>query len=153
LTIDPHPMGEFAIPDLKPGQLAKIQWEEDGTVVSEHAYLLGLEPKLRLQLLKYCDGMGITERFRELTYRGNAIPSGSHVETEFSGGTRWLIQRPAGYWNSNMHWISPLDADSHEDYLQALSAAGFDDVLMTIGEQLGFKGLGTFFMSKWELNT
>lgn len=46
-----------------------------------------------------------------------------------------------------MQWISPGDNPAHEHYLQALSVAGFDDVLSNIGEQLGLDSLVAFHVT------
>ena len=46
-----------------------------------------------------------------------------------------------------MHWISLLDAYSHNDYLRALSAAGFDEVLQHVGEHFGFDGLACYHVT------
>jgi hypothetical protein len=97
-------------------------------------------------MLEYCDRMlGITERFRDLTYRGNSLePAGTSQDVRLQG-LDWYVQRPDPHWHSNMHWISPSDANAHEDYLRALSAAGFDDVFQPIGEHFEFKGLAAAY--------
>jgi hypothetical protein len=60
---DPLPMGDFLLPELKPGQIDQIRWKEDGSVVTENGYLIGLSPKIKDSLREYCDRMGITELF------------------------------------------------------------------------------------------
>ena len=143
---DPEPMGDFALPKLKPGQVETISWAEDGEIVAPNAHLIGLSPNLRHGLLDYCERMGITEAFRDLTYRGNALKPGTNENRKFQDKT-WFIQRPDPHWKSNMHWISPSNAESQNDYLRALSAAGFDDVLKSIGEHFGFEGLAAYHIT------
>ena len=46
-----------------------------------------------------------------------------------------------------MHWLSPYDESTHQSYLQTLGAAGFDDLLKSIGESLGLDGLAAFHLS------
>ena len=46
-----------------------------------------------------------------------------------------------------MHWISPGDAESHNDFLKQLSLGGFDDVLKSIGEYYKLDGLVAYHLS------
>lgn len=79
---------------------------------------MGLPPGLRTELLKYCDELGITDKFREYTST-NPIPAidGMHNGefVKFSDGNSWYAQRPKKEWESNMHWISPADEKTHEE--------------------------------------
>eukprot|EP00538_Stauroneis_constricta_P004193 CAMPEP_0119571430 /NCGR_PEP_ID=MMETSP1352-20130426/44116_1 /TAXON_ID=265584 /ORGANISM="Stauroneis constricta, Strain CCMP1120" /LENGTH=829 /DNA_ID=CAMNT_0007621109 /DNA_START=132 /DNA_END=2621 /DNA_ORIENTATION=+ len=140
------PMGDFILPDLKPGQLSNVIWSDDGEIVTPNAYLIGLPTSVREVMLKYCDYMGITEQFKDLTVRGNSL-----TQDEFSTvnlqGQNWLIQRPAKKWMSNMHWISPSDQESQEDYLTALSASGFDETLDAIGKFFDMDGLAAYHVT------
>jgi hypothetical protein len=140
------PMCDFELPDLKPGDIQQIRWKESGDVVTENAHIMGMKPQVREKMLEYCDRMGITERFRDLTYRGNSLEPGASKDVKLQG-LDWHVQRPDPHWHSNMHWISPSDANAHEDYLRALSAAGFDDVLQQIGKHFGFKGLAAYHVT------
>jgi hypothetical protein len=140
------PMGDFELPDLKPGEIQQIRWKESGDVVTENAHVMGMKPQVREKMLEYCDRMGITERFRDLTYRGNPLDPGESEDIKIQG-LNWHVQRPPPNWNSNMHWISPSDANAHEDYLRALSASGFDEVLQQIGKHFGFKGLAAYHVT------
>ena len=139
-------MGDFILPNLAPLQMENVRWSSSGDVVAKNAYLIGLDPHLRNVLLNYCDKMGITESFRDITYRGNSLDVESDAPVEF-GGLDWLIQRPPPIWNSNMHWISPRDEKTQEDYLRVLSAGGFDAVLQKIGEFFKFEGLVAYHLS------
>jgi hypothetical protein len=143
---DRKPMGDFITDGLKLNQLEKIKWKTNGQIVTPNAYIMHHNPKIRETLLEYCNRMGITERFRDLTYRGNALPAEADANIQLEG-LNWYIQRPSPHWKSNMHWISPLDAAAHENYLHTLSAAGFDEVLQAIGEQLGMDGLACYHLT------
>lgn len=46
-----------------------------------------------------------------------------------------------------MHWISPAGPVAHKSYLEALGAAGFDDVLRSFGEYLGLDSLVAYHLS------
>ena len=146
MTKDPDPTGDFLQPEMEIGQIETIRWKSDGTVVTPNAHIMKLRPSVRESLLQYCDYMGITETFRDLTYRGNSYPPGEDSHVDFRG-QNWFIQRPEGHWKSNMHWISPSDWISQMDYLRALSAAGFDEVLQQIGDHFGFKGLACYHVT------
>ena len=146
LSLESKPEGDFKPKQMKTGQIEQIQWNESGNAVTPNAHVIGLNPGIRKSLLEYCDRTGITEKFRELTYRGNALPVGEDDEADL-GGMAWFVQRPEGHWKSNMHWISPLGAAAHEDYLRALGAAGFDEALKDIGEHFNFNGLACYHVT------
>jgi hypothetical protein len=114
--------------------------------VTPNAYVLGLPTKIREDLLSYADKMGITDRFRDLVIRGNPLSPGEEKIIHLRG-MNWYLQRTQEFWKSSMHWISPADEVSQEHYLQALSAAGFDDILSKIGNYFGFKGLACFHLT------
>ena len=46
-----------------------------------------------------------------------------------------------------IHRISPLDEEAHTNFLQALSAARFDEVLDSIGNYFGFNGLACYSLT------
>jgi hypothetical protein len=146
LKDDPGDMGAFLQPELKSGQIEPICWKSNGEPIADNAYLLGLSPKVRESLLHYCDEIGISEYFRDLTYRGNGLDFHDDEEKTF-GGLKWHVQRPPMHWNSNMHWISPYNAETNLDFLQELGMAGFDEVLEQIGEHLDMDGLAVYHLS------
>lgn len=91
---DPNPLGDFVLPNLKPGAIEHVRWAESGEIVTPNAYLIGLPSQVRLELLKYCDRMGITEKFRDLTVRGNSLLPDQEEEIVLNG-FNWFAQRPA----------------------------------------------------------
>jgi hypothetical protein len=170
-TSSSHPDGDvdddcllLLLPTLTPGQIEPMRWapNDGGDVVTPNAYVMGLLPTVRLELLAYCDRLGVTDIFRYLTSNNNddnndedGSNSNSNSNALEPGGTQeltlgandWFLQRPQSYWNSNMHWISPMDKDAHEEYLRALSAAGFDEVLQHLGDHFGFHGLAVYHVT------
>jgi hypothetical protein len=150
LAADPKPMGDFILPNsttpMKIGQIEPVRWRDTGDIVTPNAFVMKLSPRVRQALVEYCDRLGITERFRDLTYRGNSLPVGQDENADFQG-LRWYIQRPRDIYKSNMHWISPLERNAHDDYLRALSAAGFDQVLQQMGEYFGLDGLACYHVT------
>lgn len=103
--------GDFMEEILAPGQIAQVKWREDGSIISENAYVVGLSPRIRETLLEFCNRMGITEIFRFLTYRGNPLKP-SNERNIILGGLNWYVQRPDPHRKSNMHWISPSDENA-----------------------------------------
>ena len=123
-------------------------------------------------MLDYCNKMGITQKFMDLLlassqdidgassshplnpgmeedivmHRNRDLTDDSDVASGIDG-LNWQVQRPPIFWNSNMHWISPSDEHSHNDYLKALSAAGFDEVLEAIGEHFELDGLACYHVT------
>lgn len=143
---DPMADGDFIPTPLKPGEMQVIRWADSGMVVSPNAYRLGLRPKFREVLLEYCDKMGIIDIFKHVTSKGNAFEPGTNTYLEL-GGEQWYLQRPEARWQSNLQWLSPGDNPAHEDYLQALSAAGFDEMLRGIGTTLQLDSLVAFHVT------
>jgi hypothetical protein len=146
LTADSNPMGDFIPSPLKPGEMEVIRWADSGDIVTPNAYRLGFDPRFRETLLDYCDKMGITDYFKHVTVGGNAAPIGTDTYITLNGD-QWFLQRPDKNWRSNLQWISPGDEESQQSYVEALSAAGFDDILAKIGENLGMDGLVAFHVT------
>jgi hypothetical protein len=70
-------------------------------------------------------------------------------------GLDWFIQRsPTAMWNNSatMYRLSPIVDTAYQDYLRALSAAGFDKVLQRIAEHFGFNGLTAYHLSVIAVN-
>jgi len=129
---------ELALPPLDPGEVAHLTWA-DGRSFNDPLYRIRLPHRLRTELLKYCDRMGIIDLFRQLTGPKPLNPG----DTEYVdlNGVNWFVQGTEAYWNSNMHWVSPGDEDAQQSYLSALGASGFDEVLDAFGTSLGLDGL------------
>lgn len=145
-TADPDSKGDFLPQALAPGELAPIRWNDTQEVVTPNAYRLGLDKSVRMGLLKYCDEMGITDVLRRVTGGGNSLAIDSNTIVHLNG-YKWFLQRPNSKWNSNLSWLSPYDQNSHDDYLQALSASKFDAVLDAIGRSLNMDGLVAFHLT------
>jgi hypothetical protein len=147
---DPRPLGDFIASPLAPNMMAPIRWGNGGPehaqVVTPWAFRIGLRPRVREVLLEYCNKMGITDVLKHVTVEGNGLIAGTddHMDVE---GDDWYIQRPGEEWRSNLHWFSPGAGPAHEHYLQALSVAGFDEVLEGVGEYLGMDGLVAFHVT------
>ena len=137
---------DFIATPLKPGYMAPVRWADTAEVVTPWAFRMGLDSKIRRVLLEYCDRMGITEMLRHVTVEGNGLEPGTDAHFELEGDD-WFLQRPAASWRSNLHWLSPGAGPAHEHYLQALSVAGFDEVLKAIGEYLNMDGLVAFHVT------
>ena len=143
---DPNPAGDFIPTPLAPGQMDRIHWKDTGEIVLDNCYRLGLTSSIRETLLEYCRRMGIIDLFRHLTVEDNGLLPGKDTHLKLKG-YNWFIQRPEKMWYSNLHWLSPADNRAHEHYLQALSIAGFDDMLKSVGEFLGLDSLVVFHVT------
>lgn len=144
--------GDFVLEgNLQPAQIVPLRWAGNPTeAVDEYAHQVGLPEELTKSLLDYCNDMGITDTFKQLLVGNNnnndgkPLQPGRSKNVSFKSGWNkynWYIQRPDSDWASNMHWISPSDKKSHNDYLKALSRGGFDQVLDAIGKTFGLEGL------------
>ena len=150
---DPKPYGDFLATPLKPGEVEVIRWADTGEVVTPNAHRAGLPPSLRSTLLTFCEEMGIIDVFRHVTVEGNGLNPGSDLHLYLNrhqqdrNTQKWFLQRPASEWQSNLHWLSPSDAESQNRYLEALSAGGFDQVLDGIGRTFRMDGLVAFHVT------
>jgi hypothetical protein len=146
---DDDDMGDFELSKLDEGQIDPVHWTKDknnGEIVAPHTYRMGLPKSLRRTIFEYVVKIGMFEYFKHITYRGNSLGADEDYSAEFAG-LAWHVQRPPEHRNSDMHWISPIDKYTHEDYLEVLSQAGFDSVLQSIGETLGLEGLTAYHLS------
>ena len=81
-TADPFPEGDFQQSPLRPGQLERVRWSEDGEIVSATAFRIGLPKSVREVLLEYCNKIGITEILRHVTVEGNGLNLLEHAAIE-----------------------------------------------------------------------
>jgi len=137
--------GDFQVIDMAPLEITHFKWNDTGEIVSEYGLEISVPENVTKTLRDFCDRTGITKKFRQLELE-QPLDVGTDEFTTL-GGMQWYIQRPESHWKSNMHWISPGDAESHEDYLRALGEGGFGDVLQSIAENLELKGLVCFHVT------
>ncbi|GKY99566.1 hypothetical protein MPSEU_000910800 [Mayamaea pseudoterrestris] len=144
---DPNPTGDFIVPSyLPPGHMEHIRWKDTGSVVTPNAYILGISERVRLGLLDYCNKTGIYDILKHVTSDGNGLLPDDDMFLTVNK-ERWYLQRPGKNWHSDLHWLSPAGHPAHEDYLQALGASGFDEMLRGVGEQLQMDGLVAFHVT------
>ena len=55
-------------------------------------------------------------------------------------------RRSKSHWKFNMHWTSPADEAAHDDYLQVLSARGFDKVLQEVGTYFELNAISAYHL-------
>ena len=104
LKVTGSPQGDFSIPENKtPGWIDPIRWANDGEVVSENAYLLGLPRETRDSLLRYATELGVVELSKKVTYQKQGLELGDEEEVSLQG-MNWLLQATDGKYNSDMHW-------------------------------------------------
>lgn len=145
------------IKDLKPNEIAPLHWyvtsndpnDTENKIVTPYALQIGLPQNLQSILLKYCQDNGIIQTFHDLLYE-NPIDVGAN-EIRKINNKDWFIQRTDERWNSNMHWISPADKITQDDYLNMLMNApendSFYQVLNAIGNKLDMDGLVAYHLT------
>ena len=146
LAADPYPKGDFLPGPVEEYQIEPIRWADGEKVVTSNAYLMRFPKRIREVLLEFCNKMGITDVLRHVTQHGNALNPGQNMNLPLDGD-QWYLQRPSKEWSSNLHWLSPAANPAHVNYLQALSIAGFDDVLKAIGDYFDMDGLVAFHVT------
>lgn len=143
---DPKPDGDFIPTPLPAGKMDRIRWLDNGEIVLQNCFRLGLDPRIRETLTDYCKKMGITEILRHVTVADNGLKAGEETTLNIRG-YNWYLQRPESKWHSNLHWLSPADMNSHDHYLQALGQGGFSKMLESIGEFLDLDHLVVFHVT------
>jgi hypothetical protein len=142
MKADTRPMGEVMAHDVAPWEMAPMRWRDTGEIIGAHAYRLGLDLKVRQKLHDFAVNAGIEDFYKKITIDGNALVAGSATDIVLHPNAgHWFIYRPNKDWTSNLQWLFAHDETSQRVYLNALSNAGFDNVLKGIGERLGFKKL------------
>ncbi|KAL7492611.1 hypothetical protein ACHAWT_002390 [Skeletonema menzelii] len=152
-------VGDFvSFHNLPPGQIAPILWRNKtnntnvgGKIVSQYAFQITLPPNLIPTLLNYTSQLGIIDKFREFTST-SPMPTSPNEDSHHGqfvtfGSNRWYAQRPAKKFQSNMHWISPADERTQEEYLRVLFAGGFGEILDKIGKALLLDGLVAYHLT------
>lgn len=135
--------GDFITEPLKVGKVTPIRWKDTGKIAHEYAFQVGIGDEMRKKLLDFCNYKGITEMLEHVTAGGNGLePSGEFKV--FVEDDSYVLQRPSYNWNSDLHWLTIYDDELHDEWMEALSAVGFDEVLKGIGESLGLDGLFAF---------
>ena len=136
-------------PNLTPHQILPLQWEEDTKIVTPNALQISLPPNLHTTLSTYCQDRGITSTFYDLLYgeQDNKLDVGENEIRNLNGNLDWYIQRTDERWNSNMHWISPADQNTQDDYLNMLLESGFSEVLHDLGTQMNLNGLVAYHLT------
>ena len=162
-SVGKMPISDFVSPLLQPNEVTPIIWRTNSKLVTQWAFQIGLPTELISSLLEYCDELGITDLMREYTttkpieakevgHNGNFLNLTKKKSHDDDGGSdnrtySWYVQRPERKWQSNMHWISPANELSHEDYLRILSRGNFDSVLKAIGEALHIPSLVVYHLT------
>jgi hypothetical protein len=146
MNSSPKPVADFIANPLKPGYMAPIRWADTSKVVTPWAFRMGLDSRVRQVLLEYCEKMGIIKIMEHVTKEGNGLEPGNDMHLSIHGDD-WFLQRPSDNWRSNLHWLSPGAAPAHEHYLQALTVAGFDEILTAVGQYLGMENIVIFHVT------
>jgi hypothetical protein len=115
-------------------------------VATPNALRIGLNSTIRNVLMEYANRVGVTSLLTSVTKEGNELEPESEIYVELDG-RKWELQRPEWDWRSNLHWLSPGGDEAHQNYLQALSLAGFDDILESLGQYLAMDGLAVFHVT------
>jgi ectoine hydroxylase-related dioxygenase (phytanoyl-CoA dioxygenase family) len=119
-----------------------------GEEIDERVYEMKLPPSTRSTLLDYCNDVGITKRFQQLLREPLEVNTNT-IESFSQETGQWFMQRPDWFsdGHDNLHWLSPLNHQAHDDYLQVLGDANFDDLLESIGKYFELDSLVVYSVS------
>ena len=144
MRLDKKPQGDFIAHKLPPNVLSPVRWAKDAEVASPWGFRMGLHERITAVMLDYAQQLGVVEMMQYATVLGNPLPPNTNL---FVHKGEWYLQRPEARRRSNLHWLSPANQAGHDDALQALQHAGFDDILAAIGEYLNMDGLAVYQIS------
>ena len=120
-----------------------------GEEIDEQVYEMKLPPSVPSTLLDYCNDVGITKRFQQLLREPLEVDTNT-IESFSQEAGEWFMQRPDWFsdgGHDNVHWLSPLNHEAHNDYLQVLGDANFDNVLKSIGKYFELDSLVVYSVS------
>lgn len=131
----------------KPGEILPMNWQ--GKNLSRNCFRIGLPTQLVQELRSYASQIGISDLYHQLVVDNKPLRAGAErvVDLGDGGQQRWMAQRPMSHWCSNMHWVSPADESTHNDFLRVLGAGGFDCVLESIGNYFELEALSAYHLS------
>ena len=137
--------GFIVTPPPKPGEIQPVRFRDGGEVVP-NGYRIGLDQKVSHNLRDYMDLMGFTDIARHVTAYGNGVVKGTNLHF-IKDDVKWLLQSTSKKFTSNLHWLSPLNGAAQDHFLQALSVAGFDNVLESIGRYFDMTSVTCYQLS------
>lgn len=140
-----RPFEAFDARKLKAGEVQHAQLGS-GAHLGDYQHRVGLTEGLADSLEQWVRDTGLMEVFENYILNGMALEIDGEERTRVNGGNWWL-RRFDGAWHSDMHYITPDDDESNEQYFKALGEAGFDEVLAGIGEFFGLESLSAFYPS------
>ena len=130
---------------LSPGQIQKAQLE-NGRVISNYTYRVGLPEGLADHMEQWADDMGISAIMEEWLQPGRMMKEGSEARIRINGGM-WWFRRFEKDWQSDLFYITPDDDEANEQFIHTLADAGFDRVMQAIGEEHRLQYLTAFYPS------
>lgn len=125
---------DFMNSTLAPGDIEPVRWARSGVIPTVGAFRMGLDPKLSTSILSHTKKIGMVDTLERLLY-DDPLPV-ADISREFRFGNHdWYIERPGEYKQFDMLFLIPKDEDSHNEFLKALSAAGFDEVISAMARR------------------
>ena len=102
--------GDFAVPNLEPGDMFPIVWRSDGKRATDFAFQVGVPQELTETLLRYANALGVTELIREYTSSDPILPGEEMHDPEF------LAPGPCGHvqWRRTRTIVSSCVGDRRE---------------------------------------
>ena len=140
-----EPFPDLDLETLQPGQVSRVKLMT-GQELGQYLHRVGLPRNFTAKLNQWSEDMGITRVMQDLILNGKGLKKDGQERVRINGGT-WWIKRFDGNWQSNMHYITPDDDASNEQFMVALGEAGFDQVLAGIGHHFDLKRLSCFYAS------
>lgn len=142
---------EWLTPDLRAGELqpmelSVIDHDDDTRQIHGMVDRVGLPPGLSNFLAKWADEIGITEVLRSHVRGELTLPPEGERRIRLNG-TTWWVKRFPNDWQSDMHYISPDDFGSNQLFMEALSDAGFDMVLNSVGTRDNLTSITVYYPS------
>jgi hypothetical protein len=142
LPLDQH----FEDSPLQPLQIVPVRWARSGKVVTDGAFRIGLRPSLGEHILAYLQEIGLVKQVENELFDFDPSESDFWTSKKFNflNNTEWFIERQKESMEEYQKGLAvdlmPADEASHADFLKALSAAGFDEVIRAVGKHFGWRG-------------
>lgn len=142
-TDDDFPV--FLLPTLQVAELSPVELSS-GEKIEGQIDRIGLPEGLTEKMAAWAEEIGLTDIMRSYVLGDLSLPVEGDQRLRLNGATWWMKRFP-DYWKADMHYISPDDHEANNQFMQALSDAGFDQVLEAIGKKDGLDSITVYYPS------
>jgi hypothetical protein len=127
--------------------IAPIRWYRSGKGMGKGCHRIGLPSMLSSVILEYLNGIGMTKAIHHYLFTEPFERTKQSNKMLKFLSWDWYMERPRDFDSHDLLTFIPATKDAHVDALKALSDAGFDAVLDTVGQHFRWDGIAISHIS------